>query len=81
MTAREPAAPLFGLVRPVHWLMFDVLVAVGYGMLAFVVLVNGASSASGWVAAVAGAVCLAVPVGARRRAPLASLAVLLVTLA
>ena len=80
MSAREPAAPLFGLVRPVHWLMIDLLAAVGYGMLAFVVLGNGASSAGGWSAAAGGAVCLAVPVGARRRAPLASLAALLVTL-
>jgi signal transduction histidine kinase len=47
-------------------------------MLAFAVLANQASSVVTWVAALAGAACLGLPVALRRRAPAASLSVLLV---
>ena len=54
MTARQPAAPLLAWIRPGQWLLIDTLAGVGYGMLAFVALANGASSAGGWLAAVVG---------------------------
>ena len=56
MTAAQPAAPLLGWIRPVQWLLIDTLAGVGYGMLAFVALANGASSAGEWLAAFVGAV-------------------------
>jgi signal transduction histidine kinase len=76
----RPTARLLHWIRPDQWLLMDTLAGVGYGLLAFVVLANAASSASGWLGAVAGAVCLVAPVAARRRAPLTSLLVLLATL-
>lgn len=81
MNAGQPAAPLLAWVRPVQWLLVDTVTGVGYGLLAFVALANGASSGGEWLAAFGGAVCLAVPLVARRRAPELSLAVLLATLA
>jgi signal transduction histidine kinase len=80
MSDPHPAAPLLGWMRPTHWQLIDALSGAGYGLLAFVVLVDGASSTGGWLAAFVGAVCLAVPVAARRRAPVISLVVLLATL-
>ncbi len=80
MSDPHPAAPLLGWMRPTHWRLIDALSGAGYGVLAFVVLVDGASSTGGWLAAFVGAVCLAVPVAARRRAPVMSLVVLLATL-
>ncbi len=81
MAARPSTAPLLRWIRPVHWVLIDSVGGVGYGMLAFVALANGAASVGGWLVAVVGAGCLAVPVVARRRAPEASLVVLLATLA
>ena len=80
MNDPQPASPLLGWIRPAQWLLIDTLAGVGYGLLAFVALANGASSAGEWLAAFVGAVCLAVPVAVRRREPLASLAVLLATM-
>jgi signal transduction histidine kinase len=80
MTAGQPTVPLLRWVGPVQWLWIDMLAGAGYGALAFVALANRASSAGGWLAAMAGAVCLAVGVAARRRAPTASLVVLLAIL-
>ena len=67
MSEPAPDAPLLGWMRPSQWRLIDTLTGVGYGLLAFVVLANGASSVGGWLAAFVGAVCLAVPVAVRRR--------------
>jgi signal transduction histidine kinase len=80
MSDPQPTAPVLGWVRPAQWRLIDASCGAGYGLLAFVVLVNGASSAGGWLAAFVGAVCLGAPVATRRRAPVLSLAVLLATL-
>jgi signal transduction histidine kinase len=80
MNDPQPTAPLLEWMRPTQWLWMDTLAGVGYGLLAFLPLVNGASSTGGWLAASVGAVALAVPVVRRRRAPLTSLGVLLATL-
>ena len=80
MNDPQPASRLLGWIRPAQWLLIDTLAGVGYGLLAFVALANGASSAGAWVAAFVGSVCLAVPVAVRRREPLASLVVLLATM-
>ena len=77
MTNPRPASPLLGWIRTDQWLLIDTLAGVGYGLLAFVALANGASSAGEWLAALAGAVCVAVPLAVRRHGPLMSLAVLL----
>ncbi len=76
----QSTVALVGWMRPATWLLIDRLAGIGYGLLAFVALANGASSAAAWLAAFVGAVCLAVPVTTRRRAPLRSLAALLATL-
>jgi signal transduction histidine kinase len=80
MNDPQPASPLLGWVRPAQWLLIDTLAGLGYGLLAFVALANGASSAGGWLAACVGTVCLAGPVTVRRSGPLVSLAVLLATI-
>jgi len=80
MNAGQTTVPLLRWVRPNHWVLLDVLAGVGYGLLAFVGLANGASSLGGWLAATVGAVVLAVAIAARRRAPVASLVVLLAAL-
>jgi len=73
-------SPLLGWIRPGQWLLIDTLAAVGYGLLAFVALANGASSAGLWSAAFVGTACVSVPLAVRRHEPLASLAVLLATM-
>ncbi len=80
MAPRHSTAPLLRWMRPVHWVLIDAVSGVGYGLLAFVALANGAASVGAWLAAVVGAGCLAAPIVARRRAPVASLVVLLATL-
>ena len=50
MTAR-PNPPLLHWIRPGQWLVIDTLAGVGYGLLAFLALANGASSAGEWLAA------------------------------
>ena len=80
MNDPQPASPLLGWIHPAQWLLIDTLAGIVYGLLAFVALGNGASSAGEWFAALAGAVCLAAPLAVRRHGPLMSLAVLLVTL-
>lgn len=80
MRPGQPTAPLLSWIRPVQWLLVDLLTGLGYGVLAFVVLANGATTAGGWMAAFAGAVCLAASVAARRRAPVACLVALLASL-
>ena len=80
MTARPYPAPLLSWIRPVQWRLVDLLTGLGYGLLSFVALADGASAGVDWLAALAGALCLAVPLAARRRFPVASLAVLLGTL-
>src|SRR6476469_8700254 len=76
----QPVSTLWGWLRPAQWLLIDTLAAVGYGLLGFVALANGASSPESWAAALVGSVLLAVPVAVRRLRPLASLAVLLATM-
>ena len=56
MNDPQPASPLLGWIRPAQWLLIDTLAGVGYGLLAFVALANGASSAGAWLAAFVGAV-------------------------
>lgn len=80
MSDSDPSAPLLGWVRPAHWRVLDRLVGVGYGAIAFAALADGVSG-PGWLAALAGAACLAGPIAVRRRAPVVSLAVLLAYLA
>src|SRR3954447_7637584 len=79
MNDPQPTSRLLGWIRPTQWLVIDVLAGVGYGLLAFLAMANGASSAGGWLAAIVGSVCLAGPVAVRRHWPLVSLAVLLAT--
>ena len=81
MNDPQPDTPLLGWIHPAHWLLIDTLAGVGYGLLAFFALANGASSAGGWAAALIGAACLGGSVSFRRPEPLASLAVLLATMA
>jgi signal transduction histidine kinase len=80
MNAGQPNAALLAWIRPDHWRLVDTLIGIGYGVLAFVPLANGASSVGEWLAASAGAVCLAVPLVTRRRFPTLSLVVLLAAL-
>ena len=79
--AAQPHAPLLQRIRPTHWTWLDVVVGGGYGVLVLLVLANRASSVGQWLAALAGAACLALPIALRRRAPVASLSVLLLTVA
>jgi signal transduction histidine kinase len=61
-------------------MLLDSLVGLGYGMLAFVALLNHASSMSTAAAALIGAACLGAPVAMRRRTPVVSLTVVTVAL-
>ncbi len=80
MTAGQATPPLLGWIRSEQWLFLDTIVGVGYGVLAFVALANGASSTGAWLGAFAGAVVFAVVVAARRRAPVVCLVILLAAL-
>jgi signal transduction histidine kinase len=65
----DSGAPLLRWVTPAHWILLDRLVGLGYGMLAFVALLNHASSMATGAAALTGAACLGVPVAMRRCTP------------
>ncbi len=53
--AVDPGAPLLRWVTPAHWMLLDRLVGLGYGLLAFVALLNHASSVATAAAALIGA--------------------------
>lgn len=80
MTERSSARRVLTRVRPVHWLALDLMTAAGYGMVAFLILGNEATSARGWLFSALGAAALGVAVAVRRMVPVASLAGVLVVL-
>lgn len=75
----EPRPPLVKRLRPGHWLALDCLAAVAYAVFTLAMLAHHQSAAR-LPLALAGTALLALPVGFRRRHPLAAYGTLLTAL-